>query len=409
MGQYAVLKGETNYFKRLFGNALTRFADSIDQLVFSWVMYEVTGSATMSALFLFFNFLPTILIQPFIGVLVERMRKKYVIIICDIGRAVIVAGTLFAYLMGFLNGTLLIALTLLISTLEAFNLPANTAFLPFLLKKEKYGAGIALTTGVARIAELAGTGLGGMAIAIIGVSGALLLDLAGFLLSAIITMMIRGHEEIEKVKLTLREYKTQFVDGIRLLRSLKTVCVFIALVCFVNFCLSPLNSFQSAYVVDSLHFGAEMLSLMGIALTLGLSLGAAASPRFSRSIPVAKIILCSGIIQALSSLSFWAIPFAGHSTVRGLLIMLAAFIFGVSGGIISVIINTRMVSDIPQSHLARLSGIYSAVGTATVPLGALICSGLAMVVSVPLIFLLFAVLMLVVYIIVYKIKILNDA
>lgn len=407
MGKFSALAGERNYFKRFFANAATRFADSIDQLVFSWVMYEVTGQASLAAIFLFFNFLPSILFQPFLGVLIERMQKKRAIIFCDLGRAAVVVFTLVAYLLGFLNAAWLIGLTLVISTLEAVNRPANSSFLPFLLGEDKYETGIALDSSAARIAELVGTGVAGIIISMFGVVGALVVDIAFFAISAIITGTIKGREEIEAAKLNVRSYFAQLGEGFKLLKSLKTVCLFMVLAAFANFFFSPLNAFQSAYVVDSLFLGPEMLSIIGVAITLGLGAGSAVAPRVRAGRSIRSIMLVVGIMQAASMLGYWIIPQIHASILRAALITLASLVFGLSVGVFSVISSTKIVSGIPKNYLARVMSVSSAVSMLMIPLGALICSGLALVMSVPAIFFIFGVFMLVFYAAVSRLKVLD--
>lgn len=395
---YKALRGETNYWRRLCANTLTRFADSIDQLVLSWIMYEVTGSASMAALFLFFNHLPTIVLQPFLGVLVDQLPKKSVIMFCDLGRAGIVVCTMIGYYGGMLSPAWLIAITLCISTLEALNRPANTAFYPFLLSQEKYEAGIALDTSISRVAELIGTAAAGVAIGVLGPVGALVIDAAGFLLSAVVTSTIRGNETIEKVKLTFQTYTGQLREGLKVLGGLRTVRWFMVIAAFINFCLSPVNAFQSAYVVDSLRLGPEALSALGIAATLGLGAGAAFAPKCRRWLKESHLTLFSGILQALSMAALWLVPLSPLVWVRFAGMMLAFFVFCFACGVFTVVVQTKMISGIPQQYLARVMSVSSAVAVLMIPLGALLCSGLALILPVASIFPLFGALMLVVYI-----------
>ena len=61
---YRPLFSHRNFMKTIVGYNISRFGDSIDAIVFSWLLYEVTGSAAMIALILAVNYLPTVLLQP---------------------------------------------------------------------------------------------------------------------------------------------------------------------------------------------------------------------------------------------------------------------------------------------------------------------------------------------------------
>lgn len=66
LSKYSALRGEREYFKLLAANAVNRFGDSVDSIALSLLMYEVTGSASMMALLLAVNYLPTIILQPIV-------------------------------------------------------------------------------------------------------------------------------------------------------------------------------------------------------------------------------------------------------------------------------------------------------------------------------------------------------
>lgn len=408
MGKFSVLKGEKDYMKRLIAQAATRLADSIDQLTFSWIMYEITGKASLAALFLFFNFLPSTLFQPFLGVIVERIHKKHAIIFCDIGRAVVVSFTFLAYFLGWLNAGWLIGMTLVISTLEAIGHPANASILPFLLDESKYEAGTALNNSMSRVAELVGTGVAGILIGTFGATGALIVDGLFFLLSALVTTTIKSSETITKTALHIKGFFKEFRQGFQMLKGLKTVCLFMIVAAFLNFCISPINAFQSAYVVDSLHFGAEMVSVIGVALTLGLGIGALITPKLSDRFSPRTLFLMSGFMQIAAMLAYWGIPNIGNAPLKAVFISLAAFILGLGIGFISVIVSTKMIAGIPKDFLARIMSISSSVATLMIPGGALICSGLTLMMPVPQIYLLFAIVMLLFYIILSRLRTLRQ-
>jgi Na+/melibiose symporter and related transporters len=404
MGKYSELKSERNYIKRLSANVATRFADSIDQITFGWIMYEITGSASLLALILFFNFLPTIILPPFLGVLVENRSKKLIIACCDFGRTVIVIFTLIAYTLNWLNAPLLILITLCISTMEAFNRPASTSFYPALLSPDKYESAVALDTSVSRIAELLGVGAAGFLISLLGVQGALIVDLSFFLISAAITITMRVQEEVKKEKLNIKSYFEQLFDGFRILRSLKVVCFFIFLSTSLNFFISPLNAFQSAYVADNLNAGPEIVSAIGAAITLGLGIGSILVPNIRGKLSARPLFIICGTLQAFSMFGYFLIPGISSFPLKIIAILFATFLFGFCLGIYIVIVSTKILSDIPKEYLSRVYGVCTSLSTLTVPFGALICSGLSLVMPVPAIYMLFGAVMLVFYLIVSSSK-----
>ena len=186
INSYRPLFRQREYIKLVAANVINRFGDSIDAIAFSWMMYEITQSAALMALILGLNYLPTVLLQPFTGALVERLSKKRIMVLFDIGRGIVVAVGVLFYVRGMLTPAILTAMTLIISTMEAFRAPAGAAIVPKLLAPELYKVGTALNQSASRVTELAGLAVAGGVVALLGVQGALLIDAATFFFSALI-------------------------------------------------------------------------------------------------------------------------------------------------------------------------------------------------------------------------------
>ena len=87
---YRDVFGQKEYLKLLIANLISRFGDSIDAIAFTWIVYQVTGSASWSAIIFAMNRLPSIFVQPFAGAWVERRNKKRIMVGADLIRGVIV-------------------------------------------------------------------------------------------------------------------------------------------------------------------------------------------------------------------------------------------------------------------------------------------------------------------------------
>ncbi|MCR5031788.1 MAG: MFS transporter, partial [Lachnospiraceae bacterium] len=136
--RYKDLLSNRNYTKDLAAALINRFGDSIDAIASSWIVYEITGKASWSAVIYALNQLPSVFITPLAGPLVEQWEKKKVMVLTDVIRAICVGIMATGLLFGFLSAPLIAVLTLVISTAEAFRVPAGTAMMPMLVKKEEY-------------------------------------------------------------------------------------------------------------------------------------------------------------------------------------------------------------------------------------------------------------------------------
>ena len=74
--EYRQLLSQRQYIQLLLADTINRFGDSIDVIAYSWIMYEITGSALLMALVVGLNFVPTVFLTPFAGAFVDRISKK---------------------------------------------------------------------------------------------------------------------------------------------------------------------------------------------------------------------------------------------------------------------------------------------------------------------------------------------
>lgn len=65
-----------NYVYLLTSNIINRCGDSLDTILFTWLVYLLTNSAGWSAIIFGINQATSVIIQPFIGPLVENMNKR---------------------------------------------------------------------------------------------------------------------------------------------------------------------------------------------------------------------------------------------------------------------------------------------------------------------------------------------
>ena len=100
---YIELLSQKQFLKMLTADCINRFGDSIDQIAYGWIMFEVTGSEALMALIIGLNYLPSVLITPFAGAIVDRIKKKPIMIVADLIRFVIVAVIILSYKSGCLT------------------------------------------------------------------------------------------------------------------------------------------------------------------------------------------------------------------------------------------------------------------------------------------------------------------
>lgn len=379
---------QVEYMKMMVAALINRFGDSIDAIASVWIVYEITGNAAWSAMMFGVNRIPSIVVTPLAGAWVEGRKKKTIMVVTDLIRAACVAFVATGYMMGFLQAWMLVITTLIISTVEAFRGPANSALLPKVLEKKYYEYGMSLSSTLGSIVELIGTAIAATIIALIGTSGAIYVDMATFIMSAVIIMFVNTREQnLVKKKFDSKEYFGDLADGFSYAKKDDMLKVFMLLSIFLNAILVPLNSLQAPLAGEVLGSGAEILSILGIAATFGMLLGSITYPMLQKFMSDRAIWMAGGLgISAFYILLPVCRPLYTSKIVVYMFTAIFTSIMGYTMALVNSHLNVFMVKRIRQDFLARIDGITIALGTASMPVASFLVSAIVAYASTSAIF-----------------------
>ncbi|PPT08495.1 Major facilitator superfamily MFS_1 [Geitlerinema sp. FC II] len=176
----------------LIGSQITSFALGI------WV-YQNTGSVTQFALISFFAILPGLIISPLAGAFVDRLDRRWVMIVSDS-----VAGfSTFSIALLVITGQLQVWHIYLATTINSisstFQWPAYMSTTTLLVSKKDLGRANGMTQFSEASARLFSPISGGILLILIQLKGVLFLDLLTFLFALVILLIV----DFPKPKLTM--------------------------------------------------------------------------------------------------------------------------------------------------------------------------------------------------------------
>ena len=159
--------------------------DQLARVALTLLVYDRTRSPLLAAVTFVASVVPEFLGGVLLAGLADRWPRRDLMVGCDITRAVLVTVmALPAVPVAGLVG-LLFAVTLLGAPFSA----ARAALYPDILTGDTYVLGTAITFTTAQAAQVAGFGLGGVAVGIFGIHACLAADALTFLLSAALTVL----------------------------------------------------------------------------------------------------------------------------------------------------------------------------------------------------------------------------
>jgi len=180
-------------FRRLWAaQIVSEIGDWFYSLAIYSLLLAITGQARSVALALVLQVIPQTLFGPLSGIVNDRIRRKQVMIATDLARVVIV----FSMLLVRSRATIWLVYPLLFleSVMWAFFEPARTAVIPNITTSEDLILANTLSSTTWSLNLVAGSALGGIALALLGYNASFVLNALSFLGSAFLIRRMHFEE-----------------------------------------------------------------------------------------------------------------------------------------------------------------------------------------------------------------------
>ena len=174
-----------------WGQTTSQIGEGLNKVALLWFVYELTGSVMKMTMVGLLQTIPPLLFGPLIGVYLDRLPKKAVMIWVDLLRAVLTVLIPALYAMDMLSIEGLYGLIFLTSVVSTVFGPALVSAVPLLVRPSELMSANALIQGTNNIGMLLGPAISGVMIALINAENVLFVNSATFLLSALCLMPIR--------------------------------------------------------------------------------------------------------------------------------------------------------------------------------------------------------------------------
>ena len=363
-----------DFVKLWSAETVSQFGTQFTQLALPLVAIDVVhASAFEVAALTTVEFLPFLLVSLPAGVWVDRLRRRPILVIGDLSRALLLASVPIVYWSGSVTMTQLYVVGFLVGIATVFFDVAYQSYLPSLVERQQLIDGNAKLEISRAGAQLGGPGLAGLVINFLRAPAAIAFDAVSFVGSALFIFGIRKQERTE-AQAPRRRMREELREGLRYVLThpfLKNIAA----------CTALFNFFGNMGFAVLLVFARRDLHLsplaIGLAFTLsnvGPLLAAFNASRISSRFGVGRTIIASAVIGGPM---FLVIPFAPEGNAA-LAFIIPAFIVG---GLSNVIYNVTQVSlrqaITPERIQGRMNSVMRFIVWGTIPLGSLIGGVLA--------------------------------
>jgi MFS family permease len=360
-----------DFLKLWAGQTMSQFGSQITLLALPLTAaLALHASAFQMGLLRAAEYLPYVLVGLIIGAVIDRQRRRPLLIGADIGRALLLGAVSLAAPLGLLHLGLLYVAAFFVGLLSLVFDVAYQSFLPSVIARERLVEGNSKLQGSESAAQIAGPGLAGVLVQLVSATPALRIDALSFLFSVFSLLLIRAPEPMPSRRTWGASICGEMAEGLRVALGdprLRAVAA-----CSGTWALfdGVLYTVLVLYVLRDLAVGPIVLGLIYASAGVGTFLGAFIAGRVARRVGQGRAIVAGATVSSFGTL---VIPFAGGPTVLAIsLLLLAQFLMGL-GVMVYVVNQVSLRQAITPNHLlGRTNASIRFVGWIATPLGALL-------------------------------------
>jgi MFS family permease len=259
------------------------------------------------AVLLAMGIIPELIFAPFVGVWVDRLRRRPIMIAADLGRAALLASIPAAYALDALTMEQLYIAAFLTGTLSVCFEVAYQTYLPSLVKKEELLEGNSKLTASDSVAEVGAFGAVGWLVQAFTGPVAILIDAVSFLFSA---FFIRRIETAERPPVPKEERTGMLLEareGLQTILGNQFLRATIVSECLNHFAFGMFGAVFGLYVIRVLNFEPGVLGMIyavgGVSSLVGAVFAARAAARFGAGPAMVSGLTIIGISMILVPLA----------------------------------------------------------------------------------------------------------
>jgi MFS family permease len=311
--------------------------------------------------------LPFLLFALPAGALLDRMRRRPVMVFADFSRAVLLTSIPVTYAFGMLTLWQLLVVVALVGVLTVFFDVAYQSFLPSLVDRPKLTEANAKLTTTRSAAEVIGPGVAGALVGAIGAASTVVIDAVSYLLSGLFCWRIRREDPVAAVPGEARSLRREIVEGLLFVVRHPVLGRIGICAGLTNFASSMVTVLLPLYMVRSLGYSPGLIGLVLAIAGLGLVLGSVLAAQVARRFGIGHTIVGS-VVTAGAGLVL--IPFGGPQMSLPFLLG-GQVLFGLSVPLFNITQVSLRQAVTPYRLLGRMNASMRFLVWSTISLGSL--------------------------------------
>lgn len=305
------------------------------------------------------------------GVVVHRLPLRGTQVAMDLVRAGALLSIPVAAWADVLTIGQLLGVALVVSLATVVFDVGNSTFLVSVVGKAELTKRNSLTSGTFAATQTAGPSLGGVLVQVLGAAGAVVVDVASYVTSAVVLMRL-PRAQIGEVGRDV-SVRSAIRDGWRYVIGHPVIRPCVGMAVAVNFVCGGLMALTPLFLVRTLHAPLGLVGVLMATEGVGSLLGAAVTTRLARRLGSARALRSASLVGSAFAL---AMPLA-YSGVGLVVFGIANAGFAAGVVVLSVLTRTHRQETTPPELLSRVMATVRFISWGVIPLGAILAGGIA--------------------------------
>ena len=357
-----------NYRLFFYGQSVSLVGTWITRVAISWLVYRLTGSKLLLGIVSFAGQIPTLLLAPLAGVVVDRHNRRRILIWTQ--AASLVQSVLLAVLtlLNLITVPQLVVLQLVQGVINAFDTPARQALVvEMVTDRSDVPNAIALNSSMVNGSRVIGPAVGGVIIAAVGEGWCFAIDAVSYVGVLISLAMMRLEPRPHPPGMPLLH---DLRSGFRYVRDSVPIRSGLILLAVVSTAGVPYTVLMPAVVAETLGGGPDLLGWLMGASGAGALAGALYLANRHTVVGLGRVILIGALTFGASLIAF--------SSART--VWLAAPLLALAGAgfiVQAASTNTIIQTIVDEPFRGRVMAFYTMAFFGSVPVGSLIAGVVA--------------------------------
>ncbi len=358
-----------NYRLYFSGQTVSLVGTWMQRIAMSWLIYRLTNSAFLLGFLGFLSSLPLLVVMPFAGVIVDKSSRYQIVLWAQILSALQAFVLWILVVLTRIKIWQLIALSLFLGIVNAFDMPARQAFVPeLILNKDDLISAIALNSAIVNIARLIGPTLAGVLISAFGEATCFLINAISYL--AVIGALLAMKLQNKVIKAERPNLLKDLAEGFNYTFRFMPIRAIILLLGIISIMGMSYAVLMPIFAKEVLGGGPKTLGILMGAVGVGALLGVGIVAQRKNARGLEDIIPVAAIVLGLSLIAF--------AFSKNLYLSLILMVFTGLGMMVQMSCSNTLVQTIVDDKIrGRVMSFYMLAFMGTTPLGSLLAGSLA--------------------------------